>query len=109
LHVDPVRPPGNSSRGDRFPRYIRVSQSPIVLPSLSVKYAKAPIWGIGVRGVTVVPPLASTFLSVSSIESTPIVITGDGVSLPRPVHPPLVAPGSVGRILSSIGTVVAVV
>ena len=36
--------------------------------------------GIGVRGVMVLPPLASTFLRASSIESTPIVITGEGVS-----------------------------
>ena len=62
------------------------------------------------RGWTVLPPPASTFFSDSSMDVTPIVITGAGVSAVRWIRPPLIAPGSVGsRVLSSIGVVVTVV
>ena len=66
--------------------------------------------GISVLGWTMLPPPASTFLIVSSIASTPIVITGAGVSFVRCIRPPLIAPGSVGiRVFSSTGTVMSVV
>src|SRR5947207_801043 len=52
------------------------------------------MFGMGVRGVIVLPPPASTFFRESSIESTPIVITGTDRSDVRSISPPLIAPVS---------------
>src|SRR5215211_3841610 len=66
--------------------------------------------GIGVLGVTVVPPEASTCFSASSIASTSIVITGEGVVSVRCIMPPLIAPASVGSCVCwSTGVVITVV
>ena len=67
------------------------------------------MFGISVRGWTTLPPAASIFFIASSIPWTSIVITGALVSGERRMMPPLIAPGSVGRIRSSTGTVVTVV
>src|SRR6185437_12747621 len=104
-----VSPLASADGGDPRIVHIRVSQRPITLPSVSLKYANAPMFGMGVRGVIVLPPPASTFFRESSIESTPMVITGTGVSDVRSIRPPLIAPDSFGRIFSSTATVPAVV
>ena len=65
--------------------------------------------GISVLGCTVDPPPASIFFRASSIEPTWIVITGAGVSDERFMMPPLMAPGSLACMVSSVGTVLTVV
>jgi hypothetical protein len=56
------------------------SHKPRVLPSVSLKYANAPMPGISCLGRTMLPPAASTRLRASSTDSTLIVMTGEGVS-----------------------------
>ena len=86
-----------------------VSHRPSTLPSGSLKYANAPMPGIAVLGVTVVPPALSISVRASSMASTSIVITGARRAIVALHHAAVDRPGSVGIcVCSSTGVVTTV-
>ncbi len=60
---------------------------------------------ISCRGETVLPPRALIFSNAASMSSTSTVRTGDVRSPSRRNMPPLMAPGTEGMPLASVGVV----